>query len=118
MRFLFSFVAKTLHATAAKLNLTYEEVNVLAYYFLLPWIYALVIDSQWGIHGCKAVAALMTLLLLFPLSRFRSKSARLFQQSARFLDSLKVVGMDYVVASVVVCVFIPLGFLMILICCL
>jgi hypothetical protein len=44
VKHVFAFVAKALQAIAARLSLTYEVANILAYYAILPFVFATLLD--------------------------------------------------------------------------
>lgn len=96
-------------------GLTYEEINVLVYFILVPLPYLYLFDSRIGGHylvlGFLVLAAAVGVIVR-PFSRL---SSILFHHSVRFLESFNAVGLNYVQASVVVCVIVPLLALVVLI---
>lgn len=113
MKILFDHTVKALLAIAAKFRLTYHETNVLVWYFFLPLIWALILSIQ--LHATWLFIAAAVLALIFG-SGFKKYSDRLFLSSAKFLLLFKHVGMSYVVASVVICLALPVFITVALLC--
>jgi len=110
----FSFVAKVLHKTAEIIGLTYEEVNILLYYLAVPLVYVSVLDAILGSHYIKAIWLIVTALFVFPVNRFKERSMALFGRSVTFLKWFARFGLDYLQASVLVCVVLPVVVLLVL----
>jgi hypothetical protein len=111
---IFRFVEKSLRQLSGRLNLTYETVNVLTYYIALPLVYAVLGDAIMQFHVFKLVWVCTTLLILLPVNRLRKKSEIIFRGSVIFLESFGSVGLDYVQASVLICVIVPIVVLLVL----
>lgn len=89
-------------------SLTYNQVNIILYYFLIPmsWLFLLgiVIDSHIGL----IIYSAFSLGVFIGCGDFKKFSDRLFNFSARFLNSFGIVGSDYVKSSVIICVALPI----------
>ena len=115
MQWLFGLVAGALQRIAHLTGLTYKEINVLIYFILVPLLYLYLLDIRVGGHYLLLVFLLFVIAVCIALRPFSRLSTILFDCSVRFLESSHSVGLNYVQASVVVCVFVPLLTLVILI---
>lgn len=107
MSFVFSIVALTLDWIAAVTGFTYNEINIIAYYILLPFVYVALIDRILRTHVGKIVYVLGWVTALVLIRDFRTFSDALFQGSVDFLLAFSGAGLDYVAASVLICVILP-----------
>ncbi len=85
-------------------GLTYNQINIVVYYSLIPalWLYML-------LHSWIAVVVWLFGWLVFALvTDFREVCDQMFVLSVKFLLSFKWCGMDYVVSSVFWCVVVPI----------
>ena len=107
MNSVFHAVAVTLNWIASVTGLTYNEINIVAYYIILPFGYVALIDRILRTHVLKIgyVVAWTTVLCL--VSDFTAFSNALFTRSVDLLMLFSVVGLDYVAASVLICVILP-----------
>src|SRR5215831_4459467 len=107
MNLVFRIVADSLNWVASITGFTYNEINIIAYYIILPFIYVTLVDRIFKKHFLKIayVTAWGVLIILIP--NFRAFSDALFQYSVDFLLLFGHVGLNYVAASVVVCVIFP-----------
>jgi hypothetical protein len=111
MKSIFIVVAQTLNSIAVVTGLTYNEINIIAYYMLLPFVYVALIDRIIHKHILKALYVAAWVLVLCVVRDFRAFSDALFDASVKFLLLFSRVGLDYVAASVVICVLVPLAVL-------
>jgi len=93
---------------------SYMAVNIIVYYFVIPFIYFIILDQILGSHYFKISFLIIISVTLLRISDFELFSDWLFRKSADFLRSFSSIGMNYTVASVVICVFIPLAVLLML----
>ncbi len=114
MNEIFDLVYSFLVWLSAVTGLTYKEVNVVAYYMILPTIYLVLVDRILRRVLLTPVFALGWCGVLLLTKSFARLSDRLFDGSVAFLRWFSVVGMDYTVASVMICVVVPGLILMIL----
>jgi hypothetical protein len=112
METIFNIVAGALRSTSRLTGLSYNEINVIAYYVLIPMTWAALLDKTFHFHWvkvcflCFAAGAFLAALLLFGFSR---SCDRLFNASVVFLASFRIVRWNYVQASVVICVVFPIA---------
>ena len=88
-------------------GLSYNEVNIVAYYIVLPFIYVALADKIWGKYFVKITYVCIVSLVLFLIPNFRIFSDQVFDDSVRFLFSFEMFGWNYVVSSVMICVVFP-----------
>ena len=93
---------------------SYMAVNIIVYYFVIPFIYFIILDQILGAHYFKISFLIIISVTLLRIRDFELFSDWLFRKSADFLRSFSSIGMNYTVASVVICVFIPLAMFLVL----
>ena len=93
---------------------SYMAVNIIVYYFVIPFIYFIILDQILGSHYFKISFLIIISVTLLRIRDFELFSDWLFRKSADFLRSFSSIGMNYTVASVVICVFIPLAVFLVL----
>jgi hypothetical protein len=87
---------------------TYNEMNIIVYYFMIPYSWLLMLDAIWGFHYCAIVGGVFYLLLWLAIKNFKSFSDDVFELSVKFLNSFNKYGSNYVASSVWICVAVPL----------
>jgi len=92
---------------ASVTGFSYSEINIIAYCNILPFIYAALIDRILHKHILKIVYVLAWIGILCFVRDFAAFSKSLFASSVDFLLNFSPVGLDYVSASVVICVILP-----------
>lgn len=105
----FTLVASSLLWIGRKTGLTYNEVNIVFYYLLIPLSGTIMLDCL--IHKPYSTAALLfTWLGIFIATRhtFREWCDWAFQDSVDFLNWFNRWGGNYVLNSVIICVLVPL----------
>jgi len=105
----FALVANSLLFIGKKTGLTYNEVNILVYYLLIPLSWAVMFDFWLGLP-IITVALLLIWLGIFIATRhtFKEWCDCAFQDSVDFLNWFNRWGGNYVLNSVIICVFLPL----------
>jgi len=109
MTLIFNIVAVTLDTVARATGLTYNEVNVLAYYLILPLVYVVQADRILKSHWGKIAYVLTWSVLLWTCGDFAVFCDTQFQISVDFLLAFEPLGLNYVDASVLICVILPLA---------
>jgi len=94
------------------IGFSYKETNIIIYYYVIPVIFAVLIDYKIGTHLFKASALIVLIVSFLFINDFTSFSNSLFDASVKFLESFKFIGWGYTVASVVVCVIAPIVLLL------
>lgn len=86
---------------------TYNEVNIIAYYIVLPFAYVILVDRIIKSHLIKILYVLCVTASLLWIDDFARFSDWLFQKSVDFLLSFQFLGWNYIVSSVLICVVFP-----------
>lgn len=105
----FSIVANALSHIGRKTGLTYNEVNILVYYLLIPLSWTAIFDYWLGLPIASA-ALLFVWLGVFIATRhiFSEWCDWTFQDSVSFLNWFNRWGGNYMLNSVIICVLLPL----------
>jgi len=113
---IFFVVMVTLQIIASITGLTYNEINIIVYYMMVPLVFAVLIDRLYGCYLKLLVVGFWSLAILV-IPNFKVFCDRLFDVSVKFLNLFSYIGVDYIAASVVVCVLLPIaGFMAIFWC--
>lgn len=105
----FYIVANALLHIGRKTGLTYNEVNILVYYLLIPLSWTAIFDYWLGLPIASA-ALLFVWLGVFIATRhiFSEWCDWTFQDSISFLNWFNRWGGNYMLNSVIICVLLPL----------
>ena len=106
MEIIFNLVVWILLKISSATGLTYNEINIIVYFFIIPMIYIFMIDKMLKRHILKISFLVISILVLL-IFDFHQFSDILFYASRNFLLSFGLIGLNYVVASVIICVVIP-----------
>lgn len=105
----FNVVANTLLFIGKKTGLTYNEVNILVYYLLIPLSWTAIFDCWLGLPIASAAFLFVWLGILIATRHiFREWCDWAFQDSVNFLNWFNRWGGNYVLNSVIFCVLFPL----------
>ena len=106
---IFALVAGIEHTIARLTGLTYNEVNIIVYYLLIPLSWAIMIDYIAGLPFLSPMYIIAWIIFLWkdPMT-FRDRCDWAFMKSVDFLLLFKRIGWNYVVSSVIICVVVPL----------
>ena len=106
---IFAVVAGVEHIIAKLTGSTYNEVNIIVYYLLIPLSWTVMIDYLTKLPFLSPMFVLAWIVFLWkdPM-KFRNRSDWAFRKSVDFLLWLKRIGWNYVVSSVIICVIIPI----------
>lgn len=106
---IFAVVAGVEHVIAKLTGSTYNEVNIIVYYLLIPLSWTVMIDylTKLPFLSPMFVLAWIVFLLKDPM-KFRDRSDWAFMKSVDFLLWFKKIGWNYIVSSVIICVVIPI----------
>lgn len=105
---IFAIVAGVEHVIAKVTGFTYNEVNIIVYYLLIPLSWAVMVDfiTKMPFLTPMYIVAWIVFLWKDPM-KFRDRCDWAFDKSVDFLLWFKKVGWNYVVSSVIICVVIP-----------
>ena len=106
---IFAVVAGVEHIIAKLTGSTYNEVNIIVYYLLIPLSWTVMIDYLTKLPFLSPMFVLAWIVFLWkdPM-KFRDRSDWAFMKSVDFLLWFKKVGWNYIVSSVIICVIIPI----------
>ena len=95
-------------------GLSYNEINIITYYYIIPFFYLTLIDYKLDIHILKTSFLILGLISIMLIKDFNHFSDQLFIKSVNFLQSFEIVGWNYIVSSVIICVIIPIALFIII----
>jgi len=107
MKLIFALVAALLLLISYLTGLTYKEINVITYYFFVPFVYLALLDKIINRHWFKIIYGFGLVVFLVKVKDLGSFSEWLFDKSVLFLLSFEQIGWNYIVASVIICVILP-----------
>jgi hypothetical protein len=105
---IFYGVAKLLLFIGKKTGLTYNEVNIITYYFLIPLSWCLMLDVILEMHYLTIGWGIFVLGFLAGCRDFKAYADWLFVKSVDFLNLFNKIGSSYNATSVWICVTLPL----------
>lgn len=109
MKQIFSLIAYSLYTMAKWFKLTYNEINIIVYYFIIPLSWAIMIDYLIGkLLLTEIVFCIWVGILIANRHTFEIWCDWAFEDSVKFLKWFKHIGWNYIVASVIICVFVPI----------
>ena len=118
---LFQITAKILSELARRTKLTYNEINILIYYLVIPLSWTILLDILIGLPVTTIIFIFVWGGILFVKvhNRFREWCDWLFRKSVDFLMYFNRYGSNYVLSSVIFCIVVPviiyIGLIMLLI---
>ncbi len=105
----FAVVANSLLFIGKKAGLTYNEVNILVYYLLIPLSWSVMFDCWIGLPITSAALMCVWIgIFIATRHKFKEWCDRAFQDSVNFLNWFNRWGGNYVLNSVIICVLFPL----------
>lgn len=104
----FRLVATVLYNIATLLGMTYNEVNILAYYLLIPLTWTVMLDKYIGLPLITGALLYIWIgIRIGTWGHFREWCDWAFMRSVDFLNYFNHWGGNYVLNSVIICVVIP-----------
>ncbi|MDR1898101.1 MAG: hypothetical protein LBR10_15070, partial [Prevotellaceae bacterium] len=100
--------AAFLYGIALLTGLTYNEINIIVYYFVIPFSWLWMLDKYFHFHWLKIAFLLFCIVFFVVCEDFLIFSNDLFNKSVVFLEWFRRFNMDYIVSSVVICVIAPI----------
>ena len=107
LRIIFYLVAYSLALIAKLTNLTYNQINIIVYYMLIPFSWLALVDSVFGVHYFKLGFGVFLLGFFVGCRNFKAYSDWLFFKSVDFLKYFNRFGSNYISSSVWICVALP-----------
>lgn len=103
---IFAVVAGVEHIVAKLTGATYNEVNIIVYYLLIPLSWAAMVDY---ITMMPFLTPMYIFIFLWKdQMKFRDRCDWAFDKSVEFLLYFKKIGWNYIVSSVIICVVVPI----------
>ena len=107
--FIFKFVAKALNIIAKVTHLTYNEINIIVYYLIIPMSWCVMLDIIVRFPIFTPLWSVLWIYIFWTKRKFFSQWCdTAFSLSQEFLFSFKKIGWDYFKASVIICVLVPI----------
>jgi hypothetical protein len=106
---IFMVVAGIEHLIAKLTGSTYNEVNIIVYYLIIPLSWTVMIDYLTKLPFLTPMFVLAWIIFLWKdTMKFRDRCDWAFQKSVDFLLWFKRIGWNYIVSSVIICVVVPI----------
>lgn len=105
---IFRIVANSLSIIGKKIGLTYNEVNIIVYYFIIPFTWLCLLDIIFNFHYFKIAFTIFTMGFIIGCRNFKTYSDWLFDKSVSFLNYFNKYGSNYIASSVWICVSLPI----------
>ena len=105
----FWIVANSLNRIAYNTHTTYNEINIIVYYLIVPLTWAVMLDIIIGYPVFTILTILVWSFIFYKTRKyFREWCDVGFRKSQEFLFWFKRIGWNYIIASVIICVILPL----------
>ena len=116
---IFRKVADTLYNASTVIGITYNEINIIVYYLLIPLTWTIMLDCWLGTPiTTYALIFIWMGIKIGTWGRFKEWSDWVFMRSVDFLNYFNRWGGNYVLNSVIICVVVPIliyaGFVLLL----
>jgi hypothetical protein len=107
MEIIFYIVYQILMVISQVTGFSYNEINIIVYYIMLPFVYVFLADKILKKNILKLLYIVSVVAILIAIPDFKGFSDWLFAASVDYLLSFHLFGWNYVVSSVMVCVIFP-----------
>jgi len=104
----FDTVAQALRTLARLTGFTYNEINVLLYYFIIPFTWMILLDNILQVQYFKLAGFIFCIGFYAGCRDFRKYSDWLFFKSVIFLNFFNRFGSNYIKSSVWICLSLPI----------
>ena len=105
---IFNLVADGLLYIGRKTRLTYNEINIIVYFFIIPFSWLILLDIIFHFHVLKIAFLFYCLGFRMGCRNFKEQSDWLFDKSVSFLCYFDKFGSNYTKSSVLICVSVPI----------
>ena len=104
------WVVMTAEQLLAKLfGTTYNVINIIVYYMLVPLSWTVMLDIILGMPITTPILVIVWVIILWlKRKNFRTWCDWAFNKSRDFLLWFQKIGWNYVLSSVIICVIVPL----------
>ncbi len=114
MNEIFQIVYEFLKWISKITGMTYHEVNIIVYFIIIPGIFIYLLGRFLKRKSLILVFGVLVLFTIIIVPDFKIFSTKLFDLSVDFLNWFDQVGLNYIQASVVICVIVPIIIIFIL----
>ncbi len=108
MNEIFKIVYQSLKWMAKISGFSYREINIIVYYIIIPSIFIILIERILKTNYLKIGFSILIIISLLLIPDFNAFSSWLFDRSVDFLNWFDVIGLNYIQASVIICVVVPI----------
>lgn len=106
---IFAIVAGIEHLIAKITGTTYNEVNIIVYYLVIPLSWTIMLDYITRMPFLTPLFLLAWIVFIWKDKvDFRTRCYLAFKKSVDFLLWFQKIGWNYIVSSVIICVVIPI----------
>ena len=106
---IFAIVAGAEQLIARMTGATYNEVNIIVYYLVIPLSWTLMLDYITRMPFLTPLLTSAWIVFIWKdKMKFRNRGDWAFRISVVFLLWFKKIGWNYVISSVIICVVIPI----------
>lgn len=106
---IFAIVAGAELLIAKLSRTTYNEVNIIVYYLVIPLSWMVMVDYITKMPFLTPMFILAWVIFLWKdKMKFRNRCDIAFDKSVDFLLWFKKIGWNYIVSSVIICVVVPI----------
>lgn len=106
---IFAIVAGIEHLIARMTGTTYNEVNIIVYYLVIPLSWTIMLDYITRMPFLTPLFILAWIVFIWKdKMEFRARCDLAFKRSVDFLLWFQKIGWNYIVSSVIICVVIPI----------
>lgn len=106
---IFGIVAASLRLMAKALHMTYNEINIIVYYLIIPLSWCIMLDYIMGLPITTPIWILLWVYIFWSKRKFfRQWCDVAFKLSVDFLLKFQRIGWNYWVASVIIGVVVPI----------
>lgn len=105
----FGKVAVALLKGASAIGITYNEINIIVYYLLIPLSWTVMLDFYLGLPVSTGALMLIWIgIRIGTYGHFREWCDWAFGRSVAFLNFFNRLGSNYILTSVIICVLLPI----------
>jgi len=112
---IFQIIYEFLKWVSKTTGLTYREVNIIVYFIILPSIFIYLLGRILKRKSLIILFGFIVVLMMVIIPDFEIFSSKLFDKSVNFLNWFDHIGLNYIQASVIICVIIPTIIILLLI---
>ncbi len=109
MEYLFKITYDFLKFLEKLTGFSYNEINIIIWFFIIPFTWMILLDKIFSKHYYKIGFGIISTFILLLINDFRTFSNWLFFLSVDFLNLFNSTGSTYMLSSVIICLFLPIG---------